>query len=543
MTVPTPGAPGVAVVTGGARGIGLGIASQLAKAGYRVVIVDTGGAMDGTGREPATVERAAQQLSAAGHLAEAAVCDVSDWAAVQALATDVVDRLGPVEVVVNAAGILRPGPFLDDTEDRWAAVLAVHLGGHLNVTRAFLPGLLERRRGHLVNVTSTSGLFGSGGHPAYSVAKEAVVGLTRYLGERLQGTGVSVNAVAPGAWTRMTVDPAGSPPTSPLGMYGDRDPELVGQFVRALVRDDPQPSGRVYLATGRYIAGCDHLRVLKWASLGPAPHDLQRVFEHALHRPNPREISPRPTRDFSVVERDRYWEGVAAPVPETVRTAADGQDDPPVTVVGPVDDGRVDQVVASLGRTQRLATSLTPAALRASGHRPSTAAVAVVPAPSPGPAAEADHGVAGGPEDTARVCQAVVDMMRSLQLAIAATGPQPGAVVTLLLPGWLPWRTPDLSVVGWLLWYATIGAARAGGAMQPGTGVSVNALTTSGVDGEPLGGLLEALSTAGRTMFNGWTFAATEHGVGVLRDELPLWQVFAAGDEIEIPYALLGSVG
>ncbi len=87
-------------------------------------------------------------------------------------------------MLANVAGILRPGPFLHDTADTWAAVLSVHLGGHLNAIAAVLPGMLARREGRIINITSTSALLGSRRQPAYSAAKQAVVGLTRVAWRR-----------------------------------------------------------------------------------------------------------------------------------------------------------------------------------------------------------------------------------------------------------------------------------------------------------------------------------------------------------------------
>ncbi len=203
-----------AIVTGGARGIGAAISRRFAAEGAAVVINDLGGGPDGTGSDAGAAEQLAEQIRATGGRAVADGGDVADTATGTRLVETAVEQFGGLDILVNSAGVLRDRMIFNMSDEEWDTVIRVHLRGHFSTSRAAAAHFRSQRNpdGHfrIVNFTSHSGLEGSPGQANYAAAKMGIVGLTYSLAQGLARYGVTANAIAPAAATRLvaTVDPS-----------------------------------------------------------------------------------------------------------------------------------------------------------------------------------------------------------------------------------------------------------------------------------------------------------------------------------------------
>ena len=195
-----------ALVTGAGRGIGAAIAEGLAAEGATVLVSDAGVGVDGTGHDADPAEAVVAAINERGGKAFPDATDITDFAACADLIDRAANTLGGLDVVVNAAGILRDGMVFKMSEQDWDAVVAVHLKGTFNITRHAAGWWRENRGGQyrLINFTSMSGLQGAPSQPNYAAAKMGIVGLTFSCANALRNYGVTSNAIAPIAGTRMT---------------------------------------------------------------------------------------------------------------------------------------------------------------------------------------------------------------------------------------------------------------------------------------------------------------------------------------------------
>jgi NAD(P)-dependent dehydrogenase (short-subunit alcohol dehydrogenase family) len=228
----------LALVTGAARGIGLGVATSLAEDGAKVVLSDIDGEV---------LERAAAALRERGLDAVAIVADVSDPDSIAAL-FDRAREHGRVEILVNNAGRIVVKPFLEESWEDWTSVIATNLSATFLTCRRAIPEMIEVGRGAIVNVSSLAGFHYTVPHTAYSASKAGLVAVTRELAYQFGPQGIRVNAISPGAIaTRMTgaedegrlVDPAVEAKVLgavQLGRWGQ--PEDVGKLVAFLASDD-----------------------------------------------------------------------------------------------------------------------------------------------------------------------------------------------------------------------------------------------------------------------------------------------------------------
>lgn len=179
----------VAVVTGGGRGIGLAIAEALAGEGAALALV---------GRSPAALERAAQGIERRGGRAAALVCDITDSAQVRAAFEQVRGRLGPVDLLVNNAGVTASVKFAETDDATWEQIMRVNVTAPFYCCRAAVPDMIARGGGRIVNIASVAALHGLPYSSAYSASKHALLGLTRSLALELHRHAITANAVCPG---------------------------------------------------------------------------------------------------------------------------------------------------------------------------------------------------------------------------------------------------------------------------------------------------------------------------------------------------------
>ncbi len=198
----------VVIVTGAGRGIGRSVAKLLASEGASVVVNDLGVALDGSGNDIGPAHDTVAEIGEAGGKAIANGADISDHAAAEDLIKTAIEEFGRLDVLVNVAGILRDRMIFNMTEQEWDDVIRVHMKGTFNTTKFAASHWRslgdETAQNRIINFTSVSGLHGAPGQPNYAAAKMGIVGLTYSSARSLAKYGVTVNAISPGAATRMT---------------------------------------------------------------------------------------------------------------------------------------------------------------------------------------------------------------------------------------------------------------------------------------------------------------------------------------------------
>jgi NAD(P)-dependent dehydrogenase (short-subunit alcohol dehydrogenase family) len=230
----------VAVVTGSGRGVGRGIAIALAQAGAKVVVNDLGASLDGTSNTEQPAHEVVAEIVAMGGEAVIDGGNVAIRKDADAMIELAVKKFGRIDIVVNNAGILRDAIFHRMTEQEFDDVVAVHLKGSFNVSRAAAPYFKEQGGGSYIHMSSTSGLIGNMGQANYSAAKLGVAALSKSIAIDMHKFNVRSNAIAPFAWTRMVGSIPDETPEQKKRVEGLKKlvPERVAPFVVGLCADE-----------------------------------------------------------------------------------------------------------------------------------------------------------------------------------------------------------------------------------------------------------------------------------------------------------------
>jgi NAD(P)-dependent dehydrogenase (short-subunit alcohol dehydrogenase family) len=281
----------VVIVTGAGRGLGRAHALEFARQGAKVVVNDLGAEIDGTGTSTGPAGEVVDEIRAMGGEAVADGADVADWEQAASLVRQAVDTFGKLDVLVNNAGFLRDRMLANTSEEEWDAVMRVHLKGHFAPSRHAVAHWRDRSKageqvdGRVINTSSGAGLLGSVGQGNYSAAKAGIAGLTLVQAAEWARYGVTVNAIAPAARTRMTEEVFAQTMAAPTeGEFDAMAPENVSPLVVWLGSSQASGvTGRVFEVEGGKVSvadGWQHGPVVdkgaRWepAELGPIVAEL-----------------------------------------------------------------------------------------------------------------------------------------------------------------------------------------------------------------------------------------------------------------------------
>ena len=249
----------VAIVTGAGRGIGREHALLLAHHGAKVVVNDLGGSMDGEGNDQGPAQDVVDEIVAMGGEALANTDDISDWDGAERLVRSAIDTFGGLDVLINNAGILRDRMLTNMSEAEWDAVIKVHLKGTFAPSRHAAAYWRERSKagetndGRIINTSSPSGIYGNVGQTNYGAAKAGIASFTIIAAKELGRYGVTVNAIAPAALTRMTEGLGMG--NAPEEIKEQMSPAHIAPIVTWLASpDSAHVTGRVFDVTGRMIS-------------------------------------------------------------------------------------------------------------------------------------------------------------------------------------------------------------------------------------------------------------------------------------------------
>jgi NAD(P)-dependent dehydrogenase (short-subunit alcohol dehydrogenase family) len=280
----------VVIVTGAGRGLGRAHALEFARQGAKVVVNDIGVKLDGSGPSASPAAEVVAEIRALGGEAVTNDDDVGDWEGGRRLVAAALDAFGGLDVVVNNAGFVRDRMFVSTSEEEWDAVVRVHLKGHFCTARHACAYWRDRAKAgervdaRIINTSSGAGLQGSVGQGAYSAAKGAIASLTLVQAAELRRYGITANAIAPAARTRMTEEVFATMMAKPASGFDAMDPENVSPLVVWLgSAESKDVTGCTFEVSGGKIAvaegwhtGPDVDRGARWnpADVGTAVRDV-----------------------------------------------------------------------------------------------------------------------------------------------------------------------------------------------------------------------------------------------------------------------------
>jgi len=283
----------VCIVTGAGRGIGREHALMLAAEGAKVVVNDLGGSASGEGSDAGPAQQVVDEIVATGGAAVANTDDISDWSGAETLIAQAIDTFGGLDALINNAGILRDRMLANMSEAEWDAVIKVHLKGTAGPSHFAAAYWRERSKAgetntaRIINTSSPSGIYGNIGQTNYGAAKAGIASFTIIAADELARYGVTVNAIAPGAMTRLTAGLSGAPVTDEV--QEAMSPRWIAPIVTWLASEESNGvTGRVFDVVG------DTLAVAEGWHRGPTvtgtqdPSDIGPLVEQLMAdvRPN-----------------------------------------------------------------------------------------------------------------------------------------------------------------------------------------------------------------------------------------------------------------